>query len=180
MIRGRFTTLRPARDDDRRNVYEWMAQSEVTPWMAGPPLFTEAPIPTWEEFCADYVPYFFDGSRPELGRSYIIEVDGEAIGHVSYSQADLTRGTTELDIWLRSEALCGRGYGSAALVALTDHLHESLGLTEFIIRPSRRNERALRAYARAGFLLLPLSPQEQAEIYGPTEHFDTVVMCKKM
>jgi diamine N-acetyltransferase len=85
-----------------------------------------------------------------------------------------------LDIWLRSEAVCGRGYGSDALVALTCHLRETLGLTEFIMRPSRRNERAIKAYARAGFILLPLSTEEQATRYGPTEHYDTVVMCKSL
>jgi diamine N-acetyltransferase len=157
-----------------------MAQSEVTPSMMGPPLYPEAPIITWDEFCADYVPLFFDGTRPDFGRSYIIEVDNDATGHVSYSEVDLTQGKVELDIWLRSEEVCGRGYGSDALAALTCHLRETLGLTEFIIRPSRRNERAMKAYANAGFTLLPLSTEEQAAIYGPTEHYDTVVMCKKV
>jgi diamine N-acetyltransferase len=155
-----------------------MAESEVTPCMMGAPLFPEAPIPTWEEFCADYAPHFFDGTQPDVGRSYIIEVDGAAIGHVSYSQVDLSGGKAELDIWLQSEAVCGRGYGSDALVALTGHLRETLGLTEFIIRPSRRNGRALKAYAKAGFVVLPMTTEEQAAMYGPTEHYDTAVMCK--
>lgn len=180
MIHGRLVTLRPAEDRDRRRVYAWMAESEVTRWMMGPPLFPEAPIPTWEQFCADYVPLFFDGTRPDFGRSYIIETDGEAVGHVSYSEVDLTRGQAELDIWFKSEAVCGRGYGSDTLVALTCHLRQALGLTEFIMRPSRRNERAIKAYAKAGFVLQPLSPEEQAALYGPTEHHDTVVMCKRL
>jgi hypothetical protein len=29
-------------------------------------------------------------------------------------------------------------------------------------------------------VLLPLSPQEQAALYGPTEHYDTVVMRKRV
>jgi RimJ/RimL family protein N-acetyltransferase len=177
-IRGRLVALRPSHEG--RRVYEWMAASEVTRWMMGPPLFPEAPIPTWEEFCADYVPLFFDGTQPDFGRSYIVEVDGEAVGHVNYSEVDRTRGKAELDIWLNSEAVCGRGYGSDALVALTEHLRETLSLTQFIVRPSRRNERAMKAYAKAGFVLLPLSTQEQAAIYGPTEHYDTVVMSKRM
>jgi diamine N-acetyltransferase len=180
MIRGRLVALRPARLEDRRSVYEWMAESEVTQWMMGPPLFPEAPIPTWDEFCADYLPLFFDGTRPDFGRSYIVELDGDAIGHISYSEVDLAQRKAELDIWMRSEACCGHGYGSDALVALTSHLHQALGLTEFIMRPSRRNERAMKAYAKAGFVLLPLSPEEQAAIYGPTEHHDTAVMGKRL
>jgi diamine N-acetyltransferase len=90
MIRGRLITLRPACEGDRRRVYEWMAESEVTRWMMGPPLFPEAPVPTWDEFCADYVPLFLTGH----GRTSEVvhpEVDGEAVGHVSYSEVDPAR-----------------------------------------------------------------------------------------
>jgi RimJ/RimL family protein N-acetyltransferase len=180
MIQGTLVTLRPAQERDRRPVYEWMAQSEVTPSMMGPPLYPEAPIPTWAEFCADYVSPFFSGSQPEVGRSYIIEHAGEAIGHVSYSQVDFNQGRAELDIWLRAEAICGRGFGPDALIALTNHLYATLGLSEFIIRPSRRNQRAIKAYSKAGFVPLPLSPAEQAALYGTTEHHDTMVMCKRI
>jgi hypothetical protein len=46
--------------------------------------------------------------------------------------------------------------------------------------PSQRNQRAIRAYARAGFVQLPLTTAEQAAIYGPGDHDDTVVMLKTM
>ncbi len=176
MIHGSVVTLRPAREQDRRAVYQWMAESEVTASMMGPPRFPDAPTPTWDQFCNDYVDYFFDGARPEAGRSYIIEVDGEAVGHVSSSEADLTKRRAELDIWLRSEAVCGRGYGSDALRALMNHLHQTLGLSEFIIRPSLRNERAIRSYAKAGFTLPPLTTAQQTALYGPGDHVDTIVM----
>jgi diamine N-acetyltransferase len=157
-----------------------MARSEVTPSMMGPPVYPEAPIPSWDEFCADYVSLFFDGTRPDIGRSFIIEVGGKAIGHVSYSQVDLNERRAELDIWLCSEAMCGHGYGSDALVALMGYLGDTLGLTNFVIRPSRRNQRAIRAYEKAGFVRLPLSTEQQADLYGPTEHYDTVVMRKSL
>ena len=108
------------------------------------------------------------------------DVDGVAIGHVNYDGMDLVQGTTELDIWLRSEEVCGQGYGSDALVALTRHLHEAFGVTEFIIRPSRRNERAIHAYARAGFIPLLLTSEQQTDIYGPGDYSDTVVMRKRL
>jgi RimJ/RimL family protein N-acetyltransferase len=180
MIRGSLITLRPATLDDQRHVYEWMATSDITRSMIGPPVYDEAPIPTWDEFCADYVTLFFDGSQPDFGRSFIIEVAGEACGHVSYSEVDLSRGKAELDIWLRSESFCGRGYGTDALLTLTRHLHETLGFTEFIMRPSARNQRAIKAYAKAGFDRTPLTTEEQAALYGPTEHHDTVVLCKRI
>jgi diamine N-acetyltransferase len=146
----------------------------------GPPQFPDAPVPTWDQFCNDYQPYYFDGSRPQAGRSYLIEVRGEPVGHVSYSEMDPVRGFAELDIWLRSEKCCGHGYGSDAIGALTRHLHEAFGITEFIMRPSRRNPRAIRAYARAGFVQLPLTDEEQRALYGPGDYADTVVMQKKV
>ena len=133
-----------------------------------------------DQFCEDYGPHFFDGTRQEVGRSFIIEVDGEGVGHVNYDGMDLARGQAELDIWLRSSEVCGQGYGSDALVALTRHLHETFGVTEFILRPSRRNTRAMRAYAKAGFTLLSLTNEEQARIYGPGDYSDTVVMHKRL
>jgi RimJ/RimL family protein N-acetyltransferase len=180
MIRGSMVTLRPARESDRRDVYRWLAESDVTRCMMGPPLYPDASVPTWDEFCDDYGPHFFDGSREEVARSYVIEVDGEAVGHVNYDGMDPVRGTVELDIWLRSEGVCGRGYGSDALAALTGHLHERFGTTEFVIRPSRRNPRAVHAYEKAGFAPLPLSGEQQAEMYGPGDYTDAVVMRRRL
>jgi diamine N-acetyltransferase len=176
MIRGALVTLRPATLDDRSCVYEWMAQSDLTRWMMGPPIFPDAPIPTWTQFCDDYTELFFDGSQPEIGRSFIIEVDGEAVGHISYSEVDSVRWRAELDIWLKCERVCGRGYGADALTTLIQHLRESMGVSEFIMRPSQRNPRAIRSYEKAGFTQLAISSEQQKAIYGSGDYDDTVVM----
>jgi RimJ/RimL family protein N-acetyltransferase len=180
MILGSLVTLRSARDDDRRAIYQWLALSDLTASMLGPPDFCDAPAPTWDEFCSDYEPHFFDGTRQEIGRSYIIESGGKAVGHVNYDGMDLAQRFAELDIWLRSSEACGQGYGPDALQALMRHLHTTFGIIDFILRPSRRNGRAIRAYAKAGFLLLPLTDEEQAERYGPGDYSDTVVMAKRL
>ena len=179
MIRGSLVTLRPAREQDRRAVYHWLAASDLTPSMLGPPDFPDAPVPTWDQFCEDYGPPFFDGTRADVGRSFLIEVGGEAVGHVNYDGLDSGRGTAELDVWLRSSADCGHGYGSDALRTLTRYLHEAFGTTEFILRPSRRNRRAIHAYTKAGFSILPLTNEQHAEVYGPGDYGDTVVMHQR-
>lgn len=148
--------------------------------MMGPPEFPEAPIPTWEEFCADYLPYFFDGSRPQAGRSFIIEADGEPVGHICYSRGDELEDFAELDIWMRDSSSCGHGWGTQAIVNLCDHLHTTFGTRELILRPSARNTRAIRCYERAGFARLPLGAEQQAKRYGPGEYRDTVVMQRLM
>ena len=104
-------SLRPALASDRRHIYEWLAESDVTPSMMGPPDYPDHPVPTWEEFCADYLPHYFDDSEPFSGRCFIIVADGQDVGVVCYNAIEEQRRLTELDIWLRSEADCGKNYG---------------------------------------------------------------------
>src|SRR5690606_20717926 len=128
------------------------------------------------EFCADYGPRFFDGLAPEVEAPYIIEHAGEVVGQVNYEVPDAPVRHAELDIWLRSEADTGHGYGPDALLALTAHLSSSLGIRTFLLRPSVRNRRAIRAYQKAGFVLVPMTAQEQIDTYGPGDYDDTVVL----
>ena len=175
-IEGRIIRLRPAHESDRRDVYRWLADSDLTPSMLGPPHYPHTPPPTWDEFCADYGPHFFDGLTPGVEASYIIEHAGEAVGQVNYEVRDAPVRHAELDIWLRSEADTGHGYGPDALKALTAHLSDSLGIRTFLLRPSARNRRAIRAYQKAGFALVPMTAQEQVDTYGPGDYDDTVVL----
>ena len=148
--------------------------------MMGPPDYPDHPVPDWDAFCADYVPHYFDDSDPLSGRCFIIVAEGQDVGVVCHNVIDQRRRLTELDIWLRSEADCGKGYGSNALRLCWDHLHESYGVEEFILRPSKRNRRAIAAYRRAGFELLPLTPAEQHVAYGDGDYADTVVFSKRI
>lgn len=49
-----------------------------------------------------------------------------------------------------------------------------------MIRPSARNPRAVRAYEKAGFRIIPMSKREQAETYGPGDYEDCVVMVMEL
>ncbi len=178
MINGKLVTLRPARPTDARPVYDWLVSSDLTSSMMGPPRFPEVALPTWEQFCADYGPHFFDGSRMEVACSFIIEVDGQAIGHINYDGLDLGRRRTELDIWMRSSRYCGKGYGSDAIEALVRFLMARYSVQEFILRPSRRNPRAIRAYERAGFVQVNVSIDEQTRTYGKGDNYDDVLMIR--
>lgn len=142
-IRGNFVTLRPATEKDRRMIYEWMAHSNITSKMMGPPTYPDHPIPTWEEFCNDYKSYFFNDSSPELGRCFVIMVNGEAVGQVNYNEIDKNNKLTALDIWIRSEADCGKGFGTDALKTLCEYLSCKFGVLEFFVTPSARNLQAI-------------------------------------
>jgi len=155
MIQGTKITLTPALPSDRQTVYEWCFHSETTKCHAGPPDYPEAPIASAEEFFREnggYEDYFFTGERPRDGRGFLIMHGGKAVGFVSYASFHLKPGVTECDIWMNSEAHCGKGFGTDALVALTEYLNREQGVHTLIMRPCARNARAVRAYNKAGFV----------------------------
>ena len=180
MIHGAKITLRPATQNDRLDIYRWLAASDVTACMMGPPTFPEVPIPTRDEFFSDYAPYFFDRSRPHCGCSFIIEAKSKAVGHINYDGLDAERSIAELDIWMRSQDCCGQGYGTDAIVALMRHLYIDFAVKNFMVRPSRRNQRAIRAYKKIGFQpsRWPLADQKSA--YGNGDYSDTVTLIHKI
>ena len=180
MIHGSKLSLRPAKECDRKKVYEWLTHSDVTPSMMGPADYPDHPIPAWENFCSDYLPHYFDDSAPYLGRCFIIVVGRKDIGVVSYNRIDRNKKETELDIWLCSEAYCGKGYGSDALETVCKYLHGIYGVIRFIIRPSARNKRAIAAYKRAGFKLHPITMERQIKGYGQPDVKDAVVLIKEI
>lgn len=154
MIKGEKVELIPATLSDRQNIYEWCFHSETTKSHAGPPDYPDMPIPTYEEFCASddggYEEYYFTGARPEDGRGFVITHGSEPVGFISYCSFHLKPGKSELDIWMNSEAYCGNGLGVDAIASLCVYLNENLGIREMIMRPSPKNERAVRAYMKAG------------------------------
>ena len=177
MIRGHIIDLVPAALDDRKKVYEWCFQSETTKSHSGPPDYPDVFIPSFEEFCCDdyYAPYFFDGSAPDAGAGFIITHKGEPVGFISYSSFHVKQYMTELDIWLNCEANCGKGFGSDAIMSLADYLGSSMGIREFIIRPSVKNARAICAYKKAGFEDSDASPtdylrDEYISLYGDGDY----------
>lgn len=163
MIEGNLIKLIPANLADKENVYTWCFHSETTKCHSGPPYYPETPIQTSEEFFNDYegyADYFFDGTRPEKGRGFIILVNNEQVGFISYTSFHLKPGWSELDIWMNQEANCGKGYGSDALIALSDYLNKNMSINKMIMRPSAKNERAIKSYMKAGFQKSDLLPPE--------------------
>ncbi len=63
-LTGTRVMLRKATEADRRNVFKWLAHSDVTASMMGPPIFPDSKIPTREKFCQDYGPHYFNDSHP--------------------------------------------------------------------------------------------------------------------
>jgi RimJ/RimL family protein N-acetyltransferase len=159
---GARVTIRRARLADRSRVHEWLVQSDLSDNVFGP-LFPERAVPTLEQFASDYVNSYFDGTRPYSGRMFIIALGADEVGCMSHGPIDLLNDVVELDIWLSERKLAGRGIGSEALVLLADWLQSNYGVNRFLVRPSRRNVRALRAMRRAGFRETDLPAAEVIE-----------------
>ena len=148
--------------------------------MMGLPSYPDHPIPSWDEFCGDYQPHYFDDSQPVSGRCFVIVADGRDLGVFCHNAIVQEGRVTELDIWLRAEAYCGKGYGTAALEVLCARLHEEFEVEEFIVRPSRRNSRAIAAYQKAGFELVPLRSDETKRRFGDGDYEDALVLLKRL
>jgi diamine N-acetyltransferase len=153
LVRGLRVGLRRARQADAPRAWRWLAQSDLTPRRLGPPMFPDHPPPSYAAFCNDFAPHFFDGSLPYEGRGFVIRslADERDLGFIAHDRLDVLNDVACLDIWLADSTLAGRGYGSEAMGLLCTWLQEQRGINRFLLRPSRRNVRALRAMRRAGF-----------------------------
>ena len=137
--------LRPARRADWDLIRGWLARPDIEAWW-GPRNATEAEV------------NIALNSGHALCR--IIEAAGVAVGYAHAVDAtmwgdelpqDLAPGTWDLDLFIASEEHRGRGVGQAALAQLKDEVFGTTLATAVCVFPSIRNERAVRAYERAGF-----------------------------
>jgi aminoglycoside 6'-N-acetyltransferase len=137
--------LRPATRADWDLIRGWLGRPDIQDWW-GPVSATEAEV------------NMALGSRHALCR--IIEVGDEAVGYAHAVDAtlwgedlpqDLAPGTWDLDLFIASEEHRGRGAGQAALALLKDEVFASTLAVAVCVFPSVRNERAVRAYEKAGF-----------------------------
>jgi RimJ/RimL family protein N-acetyltransferase len=179
-IQGERVVLQPATPDDERHILNWLLRSDVTPSMLGPPLFPERPVPVREDSSERLDSHYLDGTAPELGRCFLILVHGEPVGQVTYNDIMERDGLkqVELDIWMRSESCCGKGYGTDAIDALCRYLHERFGVQQFMVQPSARNPRAIHAYEKLGFKSLDLPLESARELWGPNDYWDSVYMVR--
>jgi len=174
LLSNKRVTLRPATYQDKEKIFQWLAHSNLTSEMLGPPKFPEAPIPTWEEFDTDYVSHYFDNTQPLKGRCFVIEHNGEEIGQINYNEIDEVTKSTEIDIWLADKCFTGKGLGTEAIQILCEYLVKTFDCQTIYIAPSKRNGNAIRAYKKAGFLETTVIPEGFVPDYS-----DTIVLVKR-
>lgn len=166
-------TLRPAILQDKKKIFNWLTNSNMTREMMGPPEYPDSPVPSWTEFDMDYSDQYFDPSDPRAGQCYLIIHNDLEIGQINHNEIRHDLKCTELDIWMADRKYTGKGYGSSALKSLCFYLLKNFDCKTFYIAPSRRNTRAIRAYHKAGFKIAESIPDH----FIPDYH-DTVLMVK--
>ena len=187
MIKGTLIELVPATSNDKQKIYDWCFHSETTKSHAGPPNYPDVLIPTFEEFYNDYADFFFTGSAPRKGRGFMILHEQKPVGFISYCSFHLKQYKSELDIWLNCEANCSRGFGTDAIISLSDYLSRAFGVRELIMRPSVKNTRAICSYKKSGFEESAASPadyllDEYISLYGDGDYGadETALLIKQV
>lgn len=138
-------TLRPATRADFGLIRRWLAMPDIQDWW-GLVTATEAEV------------NLALGTEHAICR--LIDADGEPVGYAHAADAtlwgdnlpdDLEPGTWDLDLFVAAEEHRGRGVGQVALGLLRDEVFATTLAVAVCIFPSVRNERAVRAYEKAGF-----------------------------
>jgi diamine N-acetyltransferase len=182
IIKGTKIKLRPAILSERRLIYAWLAKSNLTPSFMGSPNCPDSHIPTLKEFCQDYKESFFNPAGNRTGRNYIIIANNIRVGTVGYDLFDDKKRRVVLDIWMRSEKYCSKGYGTDALITICGFLHKRYAIKYFYISPSSRNRRAIAAYRKAGFKPIKMSRNTAKKEFGVDiyDYHDNIVMRKML
>ena len=133
VLEGDRLILRPGTESDVALLSAISSEPEVSQWWGGL---------SDEEIREQFV----DSS---LG--YVVEVDGEVIGAVQYSEEeDPMYRHAGIDIFL-SAASHGRGYGTEVVRVLARHLLYERDHHRIIIDPAAANGAAIRTYEKVGF-----------------------------
>jgi RimJ/RimL family protein N-acetyltransferase len=165
VLRGDRVVLTELRDEDSDALFRWINDREL--------VLLSAPFAPVSE---DAHREWFDSirSRPDVEIYAIRTVDGERlIGTCQLHSIDRERGEAQLQIRIGERDAWGAGRGSEAVRLLLARAFEGLGLLRVELHVFATNERALRAYERAGFVRDEVRP---GAVRLDDEAVDVVVM----
>ncbi len=142
-----IVSLRPRTDDDLDLLFEIAADLDT--WEERNP---QAPRPLTRDRFDARLAHTADNEGPEAAMSFVIDVDGAAVGSASLFAFDLFAHHAEVGISLERNAR-GRGIGTAAIVQLVEFAFARHNLRRIHLQAIASNIAAIRAYEKAGFLI---------------------------
>jgi RimJ/RimL family protein N-acetyltransferase len=144
-IDGSLVVLKRHTRDNLPNFMRWYQDPEVarlTRYQDGP-------------MRADEIERFFmmRALGPDtLAMGIHVRATGRLVGTCAFSQLDADNGSVLFHITIGEHDAWGQGYGSEATALMVEHAFTSLGLHRVSLSVFAFNERAIRAYARVGFM----------------------------
>lgn len=150
--------LRTASPADRFLIRRWLADPEVESWW-GSRAGAEAEIALAMESPSALCRMIECNSEP-IGYAHAVDV---GLWNEPLPQ-ELPAGCWDIDLFIGSAERRARGYGGRALELLTDEVFATTLAVACCIFVSVKNERAVRAYERAGFRWLCIWPDRS---FGP-------------
>ncbi len=161
-----------------------MTAPGVVEQMMGPPTFPDQAVPTYEEFCEDWLAHYWTWETPERGRGFLVVEEDERVGFLAHNDVvrlDDGRRATELDTWLRGPDIIGRGLGPRAIDRLCLLLVRDLAVDVAFLQPSARNPRSIAAYEKAGFRRVGLDATAAAARYRTQpDYADSVFLARDL
>lgn len=135
--------LAPLREEDSDVLYEWINDRELVALNAPFHPVSRAEHDAWFERVRE---------RPDVAIFAIRLADGDRlIGSCQLNEIDTDAGSAQLQIRIGDRSAWGKGYGTAAVEQLLRHAYDSLSLRRVMLQVFADNERAIRAYEKAGF-----------------------------
>lgn len=146
IIRGERVFLRPAERGDLPAFVRWFNDAEVLHHLAMRAPMSQAAEERW-----------FDAMLERQGTTdhhFVICLadTGRAIGTIGLHALDLADGVAEFGIAIGERSAWNRGYGTDATRAICDFGFGELRLERIGLHVYAGNERARRAYTKAGFV----------------------------
>ena len=146
MIYGERIRLRGIERSDLPRFYEWINDPQVRDGLA-----LYLPLSTQDE------EKWFDSSaqHPQSEKPLAIEIkDGDGwrlIGNCAFFGLDWPSRCTEFGIMIGDKSVWDQGYGTETVKLLLRHGFDTLNLNRIFLRVFDDNQRAIRAYQKAGF-----------------------------
>jgi RimJ/RimL family protein N-acetyltransferase len=143
ILTGGKVRLRPVEERDLPNFVKWLADPELTRWLAA----VDSP-PTLDE---EYEWYEGKRSDPDSVMWAIETLDGRLAGNVELRLTPRAR-RAEMGIAIQDKSRWGQGLGTEAVRLVLDYAFTELDLNRVELTTDEDNARALRCYEKCGFL----------------------------
>lgn len=151
MIIGDGIRFRGIDKEDLPSFVKWLNDPEVR---SGLSLFLPLSLNEEEKWFADL------SNRPQFERPMAIEIQPDPkkdswvfVGNCGLIDIEWKNRSAEVGIHIGEKEFWNKGFGTKAMRLLLKHGFENLNLNRLWLRVFESNQRAIRAYEKAGFIL---------------------------